>query len=519
MKEIIKEHLLGCIILIMAAIILLPFLGCFPLTDPDETVYGLTAKEMLHAGDWLSPQIYGHYWYDKPPLFYWLEMISYSIFGMSDYTSRLPSAFLGIGTILFVYIQGKSMFNRPIAFISALVLLSSIGFMYIAKAAVTDMTLVCTLTVAMISFFQEKYYRAYAFCGLALLAKGPIGYGFPALIMLLYILCTRQWSLIKEMKIPTGILLAFVIGLPWYIMMYHTHGDIFLETFIGFHNITRFTAPEHPGQNSIFFFIPIVLGGLLPWTPALGPALYTCFKKRDPFKDALIFCIVWAAFIFVFFSLSKTQLVTYITPVFPPLSYIIGWFLYRSYTEKKVSPVAIGIAFVLALALLGTNGIPLNPGAFFFRPAILGASLLLALSVALPAFFYWKRHWYRALISAVMVMFLFMSATFTIILPSLAAYISSSPATDTIRNAYDDHSILYIEKFLRPGITYYTGLNSVEWSEANPIDFAVLLESPEKAYIIMTRPTYEKTLKLQPALQQYGIAVQLPNQLVLINHP
>lgn len=519
MKEIIKEHLLGCIVLIMAAIILLPFLGCFPLTDPDETVYGLTAKEMLHANDWLSPQIYGHYWYDKPPLFYWLEMIFYSLFGVSDYTSRLPSACIGVGTVLFTYIQGKSMFNRPIAFISALVLLSAVGFMYIAKAAVTDMTLVCTLTVAMVSFFREKYYRAYAFCGLALLAKGPIGYGIPALIMLLYILCTRQWSLIRRMKIPTGILLAFVIGLPWYIMMYHVHGEVFLDTFIGFHNITRFTVPEHPGQNSLFFFIPIVLGGLLPWTGALGPAIYKLIKKRDPFKDALIFCFVWAAFIFVFFSISKTQLVTYIAPVFPPLAYIIGWFLYRSYTENKVSSVAIGTSLIIGLALLGANAIPLNPGAAFFRPAIVTASILLAASVSSPAFFLWKRHWYRALLSGVMVMFLFMTTTFTIILPSLSAYISSSPSTDTIRNAYDDHSILYIEKFLRPGITYYTGLDSIEWSEEHPIDFAVLLEDPAKAYIIMTRPTYEKTLKLQPALQQYGIAAQLTNQLILINHP
>lgn len=519
MKEFVQEHLCGSLVLVLAAIILLPFLGWFPLTDPDETVYGLTAREMLHAGDWLSPQIYGQYWYDKPPLFYWLEMMSYSIFGVSDFTSRLPSALVAIGTLLYFYTQGKAIFNRSIAFLSTLVLLTSLGFMYIGKAAVTDMTLVSTLTVTMLAFYRQKYYLAYGFCGLALLAKGPVGYGFPALIMLLYIICTRQWSLIKTMKIPTGILLAFVVGLPWYIAMYHVHGQIFLDTFIGFHNITRFTAPEHPGQNSLFFFVPIFLGAMLPWTGAFFPAVYRLFKKRDPFKDPLLFCFIWAAFIFVFFSVSKTQLVTYIAPMFPPTAYIIGWYFYRLYIEKKHSIAMFSISLLIAVALLGANFIPLNEGALFFRPVIRSASLLLAASVAIPAIFLWRKQLQRALVSAICVMVLFMGSAFAIILPQLSDYISSAPSADSIRNAYDDHSPLYIEKFLRPGITYYSGLKSVEWSEDHPLDFAALLHNPEKAYIIMTKSTYRKTCQLQPALQQYGIAANLPNQLILINHP
>lgn len=519
MKDFLNEHLCGSLVLLLAAITLLPFLGGFPLTDPDETVYGLTAREMLHAGDWLSPQIYGQYWYDKPPLFYWLEMISYSLFGVSDFTSRLPSAVVGIGTVLFFYTQGKAIFNRPIAFISSCVLVTSLGFIYIGKAAVTDMTLVATLTVAMLSFYRERYYRAYIFCGLALLAKGPIGYGFPALIMVLYILCTRQWSLLKRMKIPTGILVACLVGLPWYIAMYHVHGSIFLDTFIGFHNITRFTAPEHPGQNSIFFFIPIVAGAMLPWTGALGPALYRLYKKRDPFKDALLFCLLWAAFVFLFFSLSKTQLVTYIAPLFPPLAYLIGWYLYRLYVERKHSAVMYGLSLVIVVLLLGANAIPLRTGAAFFRPAIIAASVILSLSVLAPAFFCWKDQLRRALLSASLGMLIFMGTAFTVILPHLTDYISSAPSADVLRNAYDDHSTLYIEKFLRPGITYYGGLASVEWSDEKPLDFESLLADPEKAYIVMTKSTYHKTLILQPALQQYGIAAHLPNQLILINHP
>ena len=274
----IHENRYGLGIILLAAIFLLPFLGAFPLIDPDEPVYGQTAREMLAAGDWLSPRIYGQFWYDKPPLFYWLEMISYSLFGISDYTSRLPSAVMGIATVATVYVQSRAVFNKHIAFRAALILLTSVGFIYIAKAAVTDMTLVFTLTFSMFAFYRKQYYLAYFGCGLALLAKGPVGYAFPALIMLLYIAGTRRWSLLKEMKIPQGILLAVLVGLPWYVYMYIVHGTDFTNVFIGYHNITRFAAPEHPGQNSIFFFIPIVLGGLMPWTGALFQALIRCLR-------------------------------------------------------------------------------------------------------------------------------------------------------------------------------------------------------------------------------------------------
>lgn len=152
MKQWFLKNRYGLTVALVAAIILLPFLGAAPLMDPDEPVYGETAREMLLAGDWLSPRIFGQYWYDKPPLFYWLEMLSYSFFGISDISSRLPSVIMALATTLYVYVQGKELFNKPIAFLSALLLVTSAGFMYIGKAAVTDMTLMFTLTVTMISF-------------------------------------------------------------------------------------------------------------------------------------------------------------------------------------------------------------------------------------------------------------------------------------------------------------------------------------------------------------------------------
>ena len=404
MKQWFLTHRYGLTVALVAAMILLPFLGAAPLMDPDEPVYGETAREMLLAGDWLSPRIFGQYWYDKPPLFYWLEMLSYSFFGVSDIASRLPSVIMAMATTMYVYVQGKELFNKPIAFLSALFLVTSAGFMYIGKAAVTDMTLMFTLTVTMVSFYRKNYYIAYIFCGLSLLAKGPVGYAFPALIMLIYLAWTRQWPLLKHMKIPQGILLAFLVGLPWYILMYRVHGEVFLDTFIGYHNITRFAAPEHPGQNSLFFFIPILFAAMMPWTAALFPTIRRLFHKRDPFRDILRFCFVWAAFIFVFFSLSKTQLVTYIAPMFPPTAYLLGWYWYRCYIERKFSRPLLVSFYILGLLLLASNAIPLHENAAFFRPAIAWGSGLLAAALFLPAWCLWRRRYRSAFVAGLVMM-------------------------------------------------------------------------------------------------------------------
>lgn len=514
MKTWLYEHRYGISLFLLAAALLLPFLGLSPLTDPDEPVYGQTAKEMLAAGDWLSPRIFGNFWYDKPPLFYWLEMASYSLFGISDYTSRLPSAFMGILTVLYLYWQGAKMFTKEIAYAAALVLLTSLGFVYIGNAAVTDMTLMLALTVTMISFYRRQYYVAYIFCGLSLLAKGPIGYGFPALIMLLYIIIRRHWSLLRTMKIPQGILLAFLVGLPWYYLMYRVHGDAFIDTFIGFHNITRFTAPEHPGQNHLFFFIPVLLAFMLPWSGAIVPAIGRFVKNKGPHKDALSFCLIWAAFIFVFFSISQTQLVTYIAPMFPPTAFLIGWYMNECRQEGRRPILWIVTLLVLGLALLGSNAIPLNPDAEHFQPVILGASLILGAIAFVPAVCLYRRRYTSAVIAVATGMFIFAASAFGYYLPSLEDDVSSHHLAQKLSSVYDGTSLLLIDKFNRPGVAFYSDLYGREWNHAADSDFSI----PEKTYYVMSKKYYDRMAKLYPVITDYTVLAETPTQVILINH-
>ncbi len=508
------------LLIALSFITMLLFIGAAPLFDPDEPVYGETAKEMILAGNWLSPRIYGEFWYDKPPMFYWLSAISYTLFGISEFTSRLPSALLGMGTAVFVYAQVRRILSDRAAFFSAVVCTTSLGMFYIAKAAVTDMSLIFSLSAAMLCLYRKKYYWGYFFCGIALLVKGPVGYGFPALIMLLYLLLSRRFSLLKEMKIPSGILLAFLVGLPWYIAMYHYHGDPFLDTFIGFHNIDRFTSPEHPGQNSYIRYIPVLFLSLFPWTAAFIPAVFRSFSRKNKHKDFLLFLHCWTWFIFVFFSISKTQLVTYIAPMFVPAAILIGWYLDRLLCHDwhkdrwilgivhlclGLAAAAAALLYVPALPEIASDAIPL-------------AGLMLL--IALPAgYFLFAGKIEKAIGSAALAaacLSLFMTVQ---IAPQLAPANSAYEIARAVQVHYDDEYPLYVDKFVRPTLAFYTNIYGTEWQRPF-LDH--LHPSQEKAFYVMRKAGYKKIsydvmCQMNPEFAQYKVLADTDYYILLVN--
>jgi 4-amino-4-deoxy-L-arabinose transferase-like glycosyltransferase len=147
---------------------------------------------------------------------------------------------------------------------------------------------------------------------------------------------TRRFNEFKYMKIPMGIIIWAIITLPWYWAMYQIHGSAFIDGFIGVNNITRFTTAEHVKTSAWYFFIPVLLLGFFPWTSLMVQAIKESLttKRRDEYATLLFFTI-WAVFIFVFFSISSTKLVTYILPMYPPLAILIGWYLDRSCQEYQ----------------------------------------------------------------------------------------------------------------------------------------------------------------------------------------
>ncbi|MBP2645548.1 MAG: hypothetical protein H6Q75_988 [Firmicutes bacterium] len=471
------------LVVLISAWILLFNLGGLPLTDPDEPVYAETAKEMIQFNDYLSPRIFGEFWYDKPPMYYWLAAGSFKLFGISEFTARFPSALAGILCVLAVYVSACRLFNERAGMLSALVLATSLEFFYVAKGSVTDMTLTLFLTVALLAFLEKRYYLFYIGAALATVTKGPIGLVFPGTIIFLHWLLHRNFKEIWKMKLPAGILIYMVIAVPWYWLMYQHHGADFIDTFFGFHNFVRFTQPEHNETSAWYFFVPVLIAGFMPWTAVMVQALWRVLTEGTRSWRSHSFLLVWAAFIFVFFSISQTKLVSYILPVFPPLAMLVGWYLDMIWEQRYGSsrpfawPVLLTVlGGLLSMALImAAKEIPA-----LMNGAIAASVVFLAMILGV-----WYAIFRRAVATAFWIqvfgMIVFSMLFMVMLLPPAVPMIQSRDISEAFRAQYDGSSEVYVDKFLRPGFAFYSGTYGREIKK-NEIEN--VLDSEGKAYIV-----------------------------------
>ena len=319
-----RQDVVYMLLLAVAAIFFYgAFARYFPVTDTVESNYVLTAREMLGRGDWLSPVIYGHFWYDKPILTYWTLMASFSAFGFTDLAARVPFILCAALNVMMMYYTLRIItLRRQPAIFAALFLGTSFEFWYISHAILTDGFLFL-FTQGIFIFAYRAFNEnstlcsiiAYAFAALAVLTKGPVGIVLPGLVLILYVaLWHRNKRALWQLLNPWGWLAFIVIAAPWYVYMYSAHGMDFINGFFGLHNITRATTPEHPGQNWWFLYIVLLPLSILPWS---GLALYEIiFGRRD---DTYKYIALWGIVFFVFYNIVATKYLTYTFPCVIPL--------------------------------------------------------------------------------------------------------------------------------------------------------------------------------------------------------
>ncbi len=287
-----------------------------PITDPVESNYALTAKEMLAAGDWLSPRIYGEYWYDKPIFTYWTLVLSYFVCGVTDFAARLPSALMGAGTVVLTATTARYMFKREAAFwYAGGFLLTSFAFWPISRAVITDAALLFWTAVTMYGAYRgllEDRRRwmvvAYAGAGFACLTKGPVGLVLPGLILLVWLAVTPEARRWKRLFDPVGIAAFILTAAPWYTMMYLRHGEDFVLGFLGLHNYVRATVAEHPEDNVFYYYLVVMPVYALPWTALTLREIWAGRKRAN---TAYRFCLAWIGITFVFYTLMATKYMTY----------------------------------------------------------------------------------------------------------------------------------------------------------------------------------------------------------------
>ncbi|MBP6004306.1 MAG: glycosyltransferase family 39 protein [Pyrinomonadaceae bacterium] len=365
---------------IMAGFIVLIVFAYFfgltiPLLGPDEPRYSQVAREMFERADWVTPTLGGAHWFEKPALLYWLQIATYNIFGVSEFSARFGSAIFGLGTIASLWALGRSAVadERAKEFAKWLVLIaaSTLGIIVFARGASFDIVVTFPLTAAMTGFFifdraQSNSFRAkylpliafYLFIGVALIAKGLIGIVFPfAIVAFYHVLSWRMPSRALIISVFWGTLLAALVAALWYLPMYQQHGYEFIDEFFIQHHFQRFTSNKylHP-QPFIFFFwvLPLMT---LPWLPMFFAGVWRAFRGakgaapsaatqvlslRSPI---FIFSFAWIAVPLVFFSFSGSKLPGYILPAVPPAIVIAALYVYERVSNSgKWNRAVIAIA-------------------------------------------------------------------------------------------------------------------------------------------------------------------------------
>jgi 4-amino-4-deoxy-L-arabinose transferase-like glycosyltransferase len=343
-------------------------LGAFGLVGADEPRYAQIAREMFARHDWIVPALNGHPWLEKPVLLYWKVMSSYTLFGVEDWVARVPAAVHA--TVLVVAIF---FFMRRFRFASeldaAMIAASSAGMIGFGRGASTDMLLAAPFAMAMMSWWtwqqtgKKLWLLAfYGLLGLGALAKGPVSPALAVLIVGLYAALRRNRKLfLRSLSIP-GFLLFFAVALPWFLAVQHRVPEFFRVFFLQ-HNLERFGTNLYQHSQPFWYYIPVFLLAMLPWTvfalPALVEAGRSAIKRlsgiagssADPVEDDGLtsFLFAWTMVPIIFFSISRSKLPGYILPAIPAAVLLTAEYLHRA---KAVSRLKVALHALLCALLL-----------------------------------------------------------------------------------------------------------------------------------------------------------------------
>jgi len=293
-------------------------LGAVPLFDLDEGAFTEATREMLLRRDFVSTWLNGVPRFDKPILIYWLQAASVSLFGQSEWAFRLPSAICASLWVLTVYAFMRKVRGEASGLLAGAITATAAGITVIGRAAIADALLNWLIVSAMASawlYLTERrrlwLYLTFAAIGAGLLAKGPVAILVPGAVTALYCLSRGEVKLwLRTVLDIRGIALLIAIAAPWYILQYQRQGDAFIQGFFMKHNVSRFSAPMHGFDGSLFFYLPWLLVATLPFTAPLFKVLRGLKPVwADPLQR---FCLIWFAFVLVFFSLSGTKLPHYV---------------------------------------------------------------------------------------------------------------------------------------------------------------------------------------------------------------
>jgi len=318
----------GALILGLQFLLLAFRLGEIPLLGPDEPRYARVAVEMARANEFVTPTLAGEPWLEKPPLYYWLAGLGFRLFGENEKAARWPAALAALLMTGFTGLVGARLFGRSCGRLAMIVAATSPLLFAYGRAATMDVLVAAFITGASGLFILSNLGiagpsaapAAWGLMAIAVLAKGPIGILIPLGVAALSGLAVGRLSLSRLVP-PLGIVLALAIAGPWFAAIYLDQGFHFIEVFILNHNLERFTSTIHNHPGPIYYYLPVLLLGVFPWSGLLAPAIAGLGAvERRP----LLAILAWILVPFALFSLAGSKLPGYILPCLPPFAIVIA---------------------------------------------------------------------------------------------------------------------------------------------------------------------------------------------------
>ena len=363
-------------------------LGRPAITDSDEAFYAEAAREMVDRGDWITPHYNDEYRFEKPVLYYWMAALVYQAVGVGEGAARFPSALAGLVLVLTTFACARRWYDERTGLLAGAITATSFGYVAVARQALPDLVLAAFITLATWTALEalvasrprgrDRARRWWlvasgAALGAAFLVKGPVGVALPAAIVGPLAL-RRLWSggsagaadtrlprLAGDVALLTTV--CVVVAAPWFVAMTSVHGVAYLDRFFVAENLERFATDRYNVARPIWYYVPIVVGGLLPWSPLMllwWRPVWRVLQRVRQVQPVEVWLLVWAAVPFVFFSISFGKQPRYILAVLPPLAVLLARAVGRRLRLDEVAPIrrdplvaAAGIFSGVILCALG----------------------------------------------------------------------------------------------------------------------------------------------------------------------
>jgi 4-amino-4-deoxy-L-arabinose transferase-like glycosyltransferase len=332
---------------------------------------------MAATGDFITQRLNGIKYFGKPPLQAWITALTFKAFGVGEWQARLWTGLCGLSSIVLIAYAGRRVFNQRVGLTAGLVLASSVFWGVAGHISSLDMGLSAMMTLALCALLlgqrdgatareQRRWMLVcWAVMALAVLSKGLIGLFLPGAVLMLYTLVSRDWGIWKRLHFGGGLLVLFAILTPWFALVSLKNPEFAHFFFIREH-FQRFTSDVHVRTQPWHYFIPLVIVGIMPWLAVLPQSLWNARLDAATGFQPKKLLLIWAGFIFIFFSVSSSKLPAYILPVFPALALLIAHYLEEASSKQVVFAAGLfgfcnlaGLLFVQRIPSLAGNAFEL----------------------------------------------------------------------------------------------------------------------------------------------------------------